>query len=59
MLLCSFGTFWVGEGMGLAWPGNDLALAVLNAGFLAAAIVLVRLCRARAFRAAAPVQAGQ
>ena len=59
VLLCSFGTFWVGEGMGLAWLGGDLALAALNAGFLAAAIVLVRLCRARAFRAAAALQAGQ
>lgn len=54
VLLCAFGTFWVGEGMGFDWPGEDLALAALNAGFLAAALVLVRLCRARA---AAPVQA--
>lgn len=54
VLLCAFGTFWVGEGMGFDWPGEDLALAALNAGFLAAALVLVRLCRARA---AAPVPA--
>ena len=59
LLLCSFGTFWIGEGMGFIWPGEDLALAALNAGFLAAALVLVRLCRARAFRAVAPVQAGR
>ena len=50
LLLCSFGTFWVGEGMGYAWPGQDWSLAALNAGYLAAALVLVSLCRARAVR---------
>lgn len=48
LLLCSFGTFWVGEGMGIVWPGQDWSLAALNAGYLTAALVLVSLCRARA-----------
>lgn len=48
VLLCSFGTFWVGEGMGLAWPGEDLAIPALNAGFLAAAVAAIPMCRARA-----------
>ncbi len=50
VLLCSFGTFWIGEGMGLAWPGENLSIPALNAGFLAAAVVAVPLCQARAAR---------
>ena len=45
VLLCAFGTFWVGEGMGLVWPGGDWSLPALNAGFLLAALMTVPLCR--------------
>ncbi|MDQ0470210.1 COG4280 domain-containing protein [Labrys wisconsinensis] len=45
LLLCSFGTFWVGEGMSFEWPGADLSLIALNAGYLAAALALVSICR--------------
>ena len=48
VLLCSFGTFWVGEGMGMNWPGGDVSLAALNIGYLAAGFLLLRLCRTRA-----------
>ena len=48
VLLCAFGTFWVGEGMGLEWPGEDWSIPALNAGFLAAAVAAIPLCRARA-----------
>jgi len=48
VLLCAFGTFWVGEGMGLQWPGDDLSIPALNAGFLTLALLAVPMCRARA-----------
>ena len=54
VLLCAFGTFWTGEGMGLAWPGEDWSILALVAGFLAASGLAVRLCRARAAQAASP-----
>ena len=47
VLLCAFGTFWLGEGMRLAWPGGDWSLPALNAGFLLAALAAVPLCRGR------------
>jgi uncharacterized membrane protein len=31
LMLVSFGTFWSGEGVGVHWPGSDLALPVLVA----------------------------
>ncbi len=45
LLLTAFGTFWLGEGMGMAWPGGDLSLAGLLAGYLGATALTVRLCR--------------
>jgi uncharacterized membrane protein len=45
VLLCAFGTFWVGEGLRLPWLGHDWALAGLATGFLAAALGTVPFCR--------------
>ena len=34
VMLAAFGVFWTGEGLGVAWPGADLAIVVLAASFL-------------------------
>ncbi|WP_428375014.1 COG4280 domain-containing protein [Lichenicoccus sp.] len=46
-LLCGFGTFWIGEGAGLAWPGGDLAMPVLAAAYLLASVIAARILRRR------------
>jgi uncharacterized membrane protein len=40
VVIVSFGIFWLGEGLGLAWPGGDLAIVALIAGVFA----LAHLC---------------
>jgi Ca2+/H+ antiporter, TMEM165/GDT1 family len=52
VILSSFGAFWIGEGIGLAWPGEDLSIVGLIAGFGAVALAAVPLCRARGLKAA-------
>ena len=34
VLISAFGCFWIGEGLGFAWPGEDLAILAMIAGFL-------------------------
>lgn len=45
VLLSAFGVFWVGEGLKLAWPGEDLALFGLAAFFFAVSALAVQLAR--------------
>lgn len=42
LLLTTFGTFWVGEGIGLHWVGDDLALLWLLGAYIVAALIAVR-----------------
>ena len=60
VLLSAFGSFWVGEGIGLAWPGADWAILGLIVVYLVIAVLLVPLClrlhRLREVRSKVPVK---
>ncbi len=47
VLLSSFGAFWTGEGLGVDWPGADLAVPGFVVIFAATALLLVRTARPR------------
>lgn len=49
VMLSAFGVFWTGEGLGVDWPGADLAIVGFVAMFLAvssAAVVFTRFPKA-------------
>jgi uncharacterized membrane protein len=43
VVISAFGIYWSGEGLGVTWPGHDLALPAIAGGLLAAALMGVRL----------------
>ena len=45
VLLSAFGSFWIGEGMGISWLGADWSILGLISGFLIVAWLAVLLCR--------------
>jgi uncharacterized membrane protein len=45
VMLSAFGVFWTGEGLGVDWPGADLAIVGFATLFLAAALGAVALAR--------------
>jgi uncharacterized membrane protein len=47
VLIGSFGAFWMGEGLGLHWPGGDLAILGLAAGFLIMSLLMIVVLRRR------------
>src|SRR5258705_10187974 len=55
LMLVSFGTFWAGEGVGIAWPGSDLSILLLLAGYLASSLVAVRTVTTRLIEPAHPL----
>ncbi len=52
VLITSFGMFWIGEGLGLAWPGDEWSLPWLVLVLLVVSLITVR--RLRGTVAAAP-----
>ena len=45
VMLSAFGVFWTGEGLGVEWPGQDLALLIFVVLFLAAGLASASLLR--------------
>jgi uncharacterized membrane protein len=47
LMLTGFGTFWAGEGIGLQWPGEDLAILGLIAFYAIMSGIFIYLLRQR------------
>jgi uncharacterized membrane protein len=47
LMLTAFGTFWAAEGVGLEWPGGDVAIVGLLVFYGLASWVLIALLRQR------------
>ncbi len=45
VMLSAFGTFWVGEGLGIGWWNQDLSILVIIAFYLVASLVFVSYLR--------------
>ena len=47
VMLSGFGVFWIGEALGVSWPGSDLALVYIAATFLLAGLISASHLRRR------------
>ena len=45
VMMCGYGAFWTGEGLGVQWPGSDWALLGLAMIFLACGLALAAFLR--------------
>ncbi|HLZ65298.1 MAG TPA: hypothetical protein VKQ29_03650 [Aliidongia sp.] len=46
-MILSFGLFWTGEGLGLAWPGDDWSIPAMIVAWLALGALLVQIVKPR------------
>lgn len=54
VMLSAFGVFWTGEGLGVDWPGHDLAVPLFAAAFLLVGVATTRLVPPPGPRRSAP-----
>ena len=47
VLLSAFGTFWIGEGSGFAWPAEDWSILGLIVGFLLVSLLSIRISKSQ------------
>lgn len=47
IMLTSFGAFWIGEGLKVAWPQRDLSILYLIASLLLLSFILVTRCKGK------------
>jgi Ca2+/H+ antiporter, TMEM165/GDT1 family len=45
VILSAFGVFWTGQGLGIAWPGEDLMVLFFGAAFLLAGLCATQVVR--------------
>jgi Ca2+/H+ antiporter, TMEM165/GDT1 family len=48
VMLVSFGTFWLGEGLGIAWRYGDATLPILAAGYAGLSLLMSRFLQSNA-----------
>jgi Ca2+/H+ antiporter, TMEM165/GDT1 family len=48
VMLSAFGVYWTGEGLGIAWPGHDLAIVAFALIFLAVGLIVASALRSKA-----------
>jgi uncharacterized membrane protein len=53
-MILSFGLFWTGEGLGLAWPGGDWSIPGMILAWLALGLLLVQIVKPRVRRVVRP-----
>lgn len=53
VMISAFGIYWTGEGLGVDWPGGDLAILALGALLLASGLALVAAFRRKSTEMAA------